>query len=149
MCANTKMTFTNKTLVPFTFLLLLIVIPLAAQNPSAPKAAPSPARQELDALIAKDSYVFYSEVRNVGQQARAHQVNEVFEAFKMLESLPAEVAKVRDFLVAHSEELDSARAVIAFSPSRPGIPEALVAVEMESPEAATKLQPAIAKMLLS
>jgi hypothetical protein len=143
------MTFTNKTLFPFFCLLLLLAIPLSAQNPPALKAAPSPARQELDAFIARDSYVFYSEVRNVGQQARAHQVNEVFEAFKMLDSLPAEVAKVRHFLVAHSEELDSARAVIAFSPSRPGIPETLVAVEMESPEAATKLQPAIAKMLLS
>src|ERR1700755_654856 len=132
------MTYTIKTRVPFFCLLLLVAIPLAAQNPPAPKPVPSPVKQELDALIAKDSYVFYSELRNVGQQARAHQVNEVFEAFKMLENLPAEVAKVREFLVAHSEELDSARAVIAFSPSRPGIPEALVAVEMESPEAATK-----------
>src|SRR6266481_4306042 len=130
-------------------LLSLLVVPVTAQKPVAVRSAPVYESVDLDNLVAKDSYVFYAEVRMVGRQAQSQHVNEIIEAFKMLESLPKEISTVRDFLVEHGQELDATRAVIAFSPARAGVPQTFVAVEMESPEAAAKLEPAVARMLSS
>ena len=142
--------------IPYRFvavstLLALLVVPVTAQKPLAQRAAPIAVVEsvDLDNLVARDSYVFYAEVRMVGRQAQSQHISEIFEAFKMLGSLPKEISRVRDFLVEHADELDATRAVIAAQPSRPGLPQVIVAAEMPSPDAAAKLEPAVAKMLSS
>ncbi len=130
-------------------LLSLLVVPVTAQKPVVARSAAVNESVDLDNLVAKDSYIFYAEVRMVGRQAQSQHISEIFEAFKMLESLPKAFSTVHDFLVEHGQELDATRAIIAFSPARAGVPQSLVALEMESPEAAAKLEPAVAKMLSS
>src|SRR6266478_4552258 len=86
-------------------LLSLLVVPVTAQKPVVVRSVPVNESVDLDNLVAKDSYVFYAEVRMVGFFFKQKTAYEIFEAFKMLDSLPKAISIVRDFLVEHGQEL--------------------------------------------
>ncbi len=96
------MKLTHKLASAFT-LLSLLVVQVTAQKPVVVRSAAVNESVDLDNLVAKDSYVFYAEVRMVGRQAQSQHVSEIFEAFKMLESLPKAFSTVHDFLVEHGQ----------------------------------------------
>lgn len=117
----------------------------APQPQSARRVEPELAVEE---MLAADSYTVYLEVRRVGTLARAEEVKSAVASLRLLGG--EEVKPVTDlygFLSDNAEALGESRVVVAFMPARPEVPQALMAVELESSEAAVAFEPKLRRML--
>ena len=128
--------------------------PAQTPAPAAPAPTPTPTPAEpvtFDTLLSADSYIVYGEARGVGQLVRSNAANEVLEPLFQLSKPPAEFTDLVNFLRNHSDELMTSRMLVAYWPTLPEVPEALVAIEFSSVEEATKfesqLNPMLAKIL--
>jgi hypothetical protein len=125
--------------------------PTPAPMPATPQ--PSPARADAQArksepersieeMLSADGYGIYAEVRRVGTLARAEELK---TAVGMLGLVGAEetqpLSDLFNFVSENAEALAEARAVLAFMPTRAGLPQALVALEMPTQESAAAFEP--------
>lgn len=116
-----------------------------------PTRAAAPAREarperSIEEMLSADGYAVYAEVRGVGTLARSEELK---AAVGMLGRLGgSEVATVTEpvtnlfgFVSENAEVLAEARAVVTVMPTRAGLPQALVALELPSAEAAAAFDP--------
>lgn len=132
-----------------TLLLVCLVVssPIAAQQrrntpPKKPVTAevaePLPT---FDTLLSADSYRIYCEVRAVGGLIRSSAVNDLLEPVMKLGGPPKEFRTVVRWLNAHADVLAGSRMLVAGWPSRPNLPNVLLALEFSSSEEAKKFYP--------
>jgi hypothetical protein len=148
-----------KRFLSLLVLVALLTAPIAAQKPVAqpspqpPQAnagqeTPAP-REDLlsfDTLLSKDSYKFYVEVRQIGQFVHTPAVRELLAPLRLLGAAPKELTTIFDFLNAESEALSTSRVTFVTSPARALLPQALVVVELSSPEEAQKFEPKLRRL---
>jgi hypothetical protein len=132
----------------------------APAHPSAtPDAAPSraqPSQQTrraepdlaVEEMLAADSYTVYLELRRVGTLSRAEEVKSAVASLRLLGGEEAKpVTDLYSFISDNAEALGESRVVVTFMPARPGVPQALMAVELESSDAAVAFEPKLRRML--
>ncbi len=102
-----------------------------------PKVAPTPA-PTFDTLIPSDKYTIYVEVRGVGQLIKSNSVSELLDPVLKLGGPPKEFRTLVEWLNGHSEQVTTARLLVATWPSAKDVPEAVVAIDFASAEEAAK-----------
>src|SRR6476619_2537213 len=148
------MKFSTLLLKPLVFALLLVVFSEA----SAQKRPPPPARKAatasasssaptFDTLLATDSYKLYVEVHGVGQLIRSNSVSEMIEPVMKLADSPEEFKTLLKWLNSHADEVMTSRMLVATWPTAKNVPDALVAIEFDSPEEAAKFKPQLNSLL--
>lgn len=134
-------------------IVFLLATPLNAQRrrPSPPKpqppAQPTQPAPTFDTLLATDSFKIYGEVRGVGQWLRSGAVNDILDPIMSFSSPPKEIKTLVKWLISQSEALATSRLMIAGLPSRPKLPNVLVAIEFASAEEAQKFEPQLRSFL--
>jgi hypothetical protein len=93
-----------------------------------------------DTLLASDTYKIYVEARGVGQLIRSDSVNELLEPVLKLAAPPKELKTLIKWLNTHADEVMTSRMLIATWPTAKNVPDAIVAIEFESSEAAAKFK---------
>jgi hypothetical protein len=139
-------------LISLVIAAFLLASPLVAQQRrGAPKrsaaaetAEPPPA---FDSLLATESYKVYCEVRAVGGLVRSPGVNDLLDPMMKLGRPPKEFKTLVKWLNSHAEILAGSRLMVAGWPSRPNLPNVLVAIEFSSPEEAKKFYPELRDFL--
>jgi hypothetical protein len=125
--------------------------PVSAQRRAAPKKPPVEATPQqavsLDILLAADTYKIYGEVRNVGQLIRSDGVKDLVDPVLKLTEPPKEFKSLVKFLNTRADALLTSRLLFAAMPSRPKLPQALVAIEFASAEEAQKFEPQLRDFL--
>ena len=102
-----------------------------------PRVSPTPA-PTFDTLIPSDKYNVYVEVRGVGQLIKSNSVSELLEPVLKLGGPPKEFRTLVAWLNTHSDQVMTARLLVATWPSAKDIPDAVVAIEFASAEEAAK-----------
>jgi hypothetical protein len=125
-----------------------------------PPNAPSPARAQqpsarhadsdlsIEEMLGADSYSVYMEFRRVGALAQSEEVKTAVASLTLFGG--AETKPLTDlyrFLTDNEEALSEARVVTAFLPARAGLPQALTAVGLATPEAAAAFEPKYRRLL--
>jgi hypothetical protein len=134
-------------LITLLLVFLFLSSPLLAQQrrnaaPKKPVAAEVPEPPPtFDTLLSADSYKVYGEARGVGGLIRSSAVNDLLDPVMKLGGPPKEFKTLVKWLNAHAEVLAGSRMLVAGWPSRPKIPNVLVAIEFSSPEEAKKFYP--------
>ena len=129
-------------------LLLILTVfaaPLLAQRRQAPPKKPAPAQPAepvvtFESLLTDDSYIVYSEIRNVGQLVRSNGLNELLDPLIKIMEPPQEFRTILKWLDAHAEALASSRMFVATWPGRPKVPSNLVAVDFSTSDEAKKFE---------
>jgi hypothetical protein len=126
-------------------------------KPAAPTPAPgTPARAvekpnrgdlTLETLFAADSYKLFGEVRAVGGLIRSPGVVEFLEPIQKLSNPSKELKALIKFLNANSEALATSPMLFAAFPTRTGLPQSVVAIELPSVEEAQKFEPKLQTLL--
>ncbi|HEX8294374.1 MAG TPA: DUF3352 domain-containing protein, partial [Pyrinomonadaceae bacterium] len=97
---------------------------------------------------AADSYSIYLELRRVGTLAGAAEVKSAVASLVLFGGSEAKpVTDLYAFVSDNAEALGDTRVVAARMPARPEVPQALMAVELESPAAAAAFEPKLRRML--
>jgi hypothetical protein len=109
------------------------------------RAEPGPSVEE---MLAADSYTVYLELRRVGTLARAEEVKSAVASLNLLGGAEAKpITDLYAFVSDNAEALGESRVVVTFMPARPEVPQALLAVELESSDAAVAFEPKMRRML--
>ena len=125
--------------------------PLLAQqktitNPKPSPAAPAP-DPTFDTLLAADTFNVYAEVRGVGALTHSSAVTDILDPLMKMGNPPKEFKLIVKWLNAHADTLAGSRLLVAGWPSRPGLPDAVVAVEFASADEAKKFYPELSGFL--
>ena len=140
----------GRRLISLAVAIVILASPLLAQQrhnaPKKPAAVPEPA-PTFDSLLAAESYKVYCEVRGVGGLIRSSAVNDLLDPVMKLGGPPKEFKAVVKWLNAHADVLGGSRMLVAGWPSRPKLPNVLVAIEFSSPEEAKKFYPELRDFL--
>lgn len=122
----------------------------APQTQVAPVRADAQARRAeperaIEELLSADGYGVYAEVKRVGVLVRSEEVRAAVGMLTLLgdEVRPATqpVTDLFNFVSENAEALAEARAVVTFMPTRAGLPQTLVALELPSAETAAAFEP--------
>ena len=100
-----------------------------------------------DTLIAADTYKIYVEVRGVGQLIRSNSVNELIDPVIKLADPPKEFKTLVKWLNTRADDVMTSRMLVATWATAKNVPEALVAIEFDSPEEAMKFEPQLNRFL--
>jgi hypothetical protein len=92
-------------------------------------------------LLAADAYGVYIEVRKVGTVFDANETKAALGAAALLDNEAAELLQLANFISENSEALAESRVVVTLLPAAPRLPQALVGVQLASPEAARAFEP--------
>jgi hypothetical protein len=111
-----------------------------AVNP--PSTAPT-----FDTLLGADTFNLYVEVRGVGQLIRSNNVSELLEPVMKLADPPKEFKTLIKWLNTHADDVMTSRMFVAAWPMQRNLPEALVAIEFDSVDAAAKFEPQLNSFL--
>lgn len=146
---------TRPTVAALLLLTFLTITTVAQQKrPASAKPQPKPAAAPVppptfDTLVPDDMYTIYGEVRGVGQLVRSNVITETLEPILKFAGPPKEFKTMVKWLIAHSDELMTSRLLVATGTVAKDMPEALIAIEFESPEEAAKVAPPLNAMLKS
>lgn len=114
----------------------------AAVTAAAAESKPAPSSDvSIDNLFAADAYGVYGEMRMVGQHVSSADFKQLLDPLRSPGGLPGELRQLLDFITEHADELTAARVAVGAMPVKPGLPTAVVAVELTSAEEARKLVP--------
>ncbi|MET0625642.1 MAG: DUF3352 domain-containing protein, partial [Pyrinomonadaceae bacterium] len=116
-----------------------------AQQPASRRPEPDLSFEE---ILAADAYTVYAELRRVGTLSRAEEVKTTVASLKLLggeEVRP--LTDFYDFIAANAEAFAESSIVMAFMPARRGVPQGVVAFELESPEAAVAFEPKLRRII--
>lgn len=144
---------TRPTVAALLLVTLLTVTAVAQQKRQTPaKPQPKPTAAPVppptfDTLVPDDTYTIYVEVRGVGQLVRSNVINEALEPVLKLTGPPKEFRTLVKWLQAHADELMTSRLLVAAGPVAKDLPQALVALEFETPEEAAKFAPPLNAVL--
>ena len=144
---------TRPTVAALLLVTLLTLTAVAQQKrPTPAKPQPRPAAAPVppptfDTLVPDDTYTIYGEVRGVGQLVRSNLINEALEPILKLAGPPKEFRTLVKWLQAHADELMTSRLLVAIGPVAKDLPQAIIAVEFESPEEAAKFAPPLNAVL--
>ncbi|HWW75875.1 MAG TPA: hypothetical protein VNZ44_10780, partial [Pyrinomonadaceae bacterium] len=119
--------------------------PARAQQPSARHADSDLSIEE---MLSADSYSVYMEFRRVGALAQTEEVKTAVASLTLFGG--AEMKSLTDlyrFLTDNEEALSEARVVTVFLPARAGLPQALTAIGLATPEAAAAFEPKYRRLL--
>ena len=132
--------------------------PAHQQPPNAP--APTRAHQQQQAarhpdsdlaveeMLGADSYSVYMEVRRLGMLAQTEEVKTAVASLTLFggpETRP--LTDLYRFIADNEEVLAEARVVTAFLPTRAGLPQAISAIGLATPEAAAAFEPKYRRLL--
>ncbi|HST51660.1 MAG TPA: hypothetical protein VLJ61_06570 [Pyrinomonadaceae bacterium] len=92
-------------------------------------------------LLSADGFGIYVEVRRVGTLTRAEELKTAVGALKLFGAETEPLTDLFSFVNDNSEKLSEARAVLAFMPTRAGLPEAFIALELPSDDEAAAFEP--------
>lgn len=127
---------------------------VSATPEAAPGRVPTPQTRRaepdlsVEELLAEDSYTVYVEVRRVGTLARAEEIKSAFASLTLFGGMEAKpVTDLYAFVTENAEALGESRVVVAFIPARSEVPQGLMAVELESVEAAVAFEPKLRRLL--
>jgi hypothetical protein len=113
-----------------------------ATNSAAPvaqrRAGPDASVEE---LLSSDGFGVYVEVRRVGTLARTEELKTAVGALQLFGEEVEPVTDLFAFVSDNAEKLSEARALLAFMPTRGGLPQAFLALELPSPEEAAAFEP--------
>jgi Protein of unknown function (DUF3352) len=137
---------TSQRLVSLIAAVVLVASPLLAQRrnvaprktPAAEVGQPAPT---FDTLLAADSFKVYCEVRSVGALIHSPAVNDLLDPLMKVVGPAPEFDNALKWLKAHAESLAGSRMLVAGWPSRPKLPNFLVAIEFSSAEDAKRFYP--------
>ena len=121
--------------------------PVAPGTPARPVAKPNHGDLTLETLFAADSYKLFGEVRAVGGLIRSPGVVEFLEPIQKLSNPSKELKSLIKFLNANSEALATSPMLFAAFPTRTGLPQSVVAIELPSVEEAQKFEPKLQTLL--
>ncbi|HJQ35363.1 MAG TPA: DUF3352 domain-containing protein, partial [Pyrinomonadaceae bacterium] len=102
----------------------------------------------IEEMLGADSYSVYMEFRRVGALAQTEEVKTAVASLTLFGG--AETKPLTDlyrFISENEEALSEARVVTVFLPARPGLPQALSAVGLATPEAAAAFEPKYRRLL--
>ncbi len=144
-------------LVRFTLVLAVLSLsfyPLGAQQrrpapqrtPAQTTSPPEPVAT-FDGLLAADIYRVYGEVRGVGQLIQSVDIIDVIGPLLKFTNPPKEFTTMFNWVSGHADDLATARMLFAAWPSKPKLPEVLVAIELSSPEEARRFEPQLRTFL--
>lgn len=103
-----------------------------------------------DNLLATGSYTIYIEARNIGEHLRSDGLGELVEPLTPLFSeLPRTFSELLRFITDNAETLSHSRLMIAASPAKSSLPEAVFALELDTEDAAEKFEPALKHLIFS
>jgi len=100
-----------------------------------------------ETLLGDDAYKVYVEVRGVGQLIRSNSVNELLEPVMKLAEPPKEFKTLVKWLNTHADDVMTSRMLVAVWPTAKNVPDAVVAIEFDSPEEAAKFEPQLNSFL--
>jgi hypothetical protein len=112
-----------------------------------PVEKPNQADLTLETLFAADSYKLFGEVRAVGGLIRSPGVVEFLDPIQKLSNPSKELKALIKFLNANSEALATSPMLFAAFPTRTGLPQSVVAIELPSVEEAQKFEPKLQTLL--
>jgi len=92
-------------------------------------------------MLAAESYGIYAELRRVGTLLRSAQVKSALDGLSVSGGVPTELFSVIAFAETHAETLAESRIAVATLPVREGLPPVIIALELESAEAAAAFEP--------
>jgi hypothetical protein len=136
-----------------SLLLLMVAVflaPVYAQRRTTKRPAAQSEQQQpvsFDTLLSVDSYKIYGEVRGVGQLIRSEGAKDLLDPVMKLAAPPKEFRSLVKWLNARADPLTASRLLFAAWPSRPKLPQVLVALEFPSPEEAQKFEPQLKEFL--
>jgi hypothetical protein len=119
----------------------------APGTPGRPVEKPNHGDLTLETLFAADSYKLFGEVRAVGGLIRSPGVVEFLEPIQKLSNPSKELKALIKFLNANSEALATSPMLFAAFPTRTGLPQSVVAIELPSVEEAQKFEPKLQTLL--
>lgn len=148
----------SKRTVSFVLTLMVLVSSVQVmaqqrrQTPKTPTKRVSPVQKPaapptFDTLLGTDCYNIYLETRAVGQLISSSSVNELLEPILKLAGPPKEFKTLVRWLNTHAHEVMTSRMLVAAWPVAKNVPEAIVAIEFESAEAAAKFEPQLNSFL--
>src|SRR6266850_1237028 len=143
---------TSQQLVGLILAIVVLASSLHAQRRNAPPKRPGSAEAAepaptFDSLLAAESYKVYCELGAVGGLVRSPAVNDLLDPLMKLGRPPKEFKTLVKWVNAHADILAGSRMMVAGWPSRPKLPNVLVAVEFSSPEEAKKFYPELRDFL--
>ncbi|MFN2493106.1 MAG: hypothetical protein ABR501_09520, partial [Pyrinomonadaceae bacterium] len=106
----------------------------------AVKLGVPPPPPTFDTLLSTDTYKVYSEARAVGSLIHSPAIQDILEPVMSLARPPKEFKTIVQWLGAHGEALAGSRMMAASWPSRPDIPNILLAVEFSNADEALKFE---------
>lgn len=117
-----------------------------AQSQTTNAAAPVAQRRagpdkSVEELLSSDGFGVYVEVRRVGTLARTEELKTAVGALRLFGEEVGPATDLYAFVSDNAEKLSEARAVMAFMPTRGGLPQAFLALELPSPEEAAAFEP--------
>lgn len=98
-------------------------------------------------MVAADAYMMFGEARDITTLAASNLVGEALAPFDRLGVTPKEVSALREFFARHGKILDTAQVSFAAQPSRPGLPQVIVAVRCADASAARELEAPLGSLL--
>lgn len=102
----------------------------------------------VEEMLAADSYTVYLELRRVGTLARSEEVKSAVASLRLIGGEEAKpLIDIYGFVSNNAEALGESRVVVTSMPARAEVPQALMAVELESTEAAVAFEPKLRRML--
>lgn len=127
-------------------------IETGAQAPNADAQSPAAQRRvepnrAIEEMLSADAYGFYAEVRKLGTLAQMEEIKTGVAALQLLGDETKPLTDLVGFVEANSETLAGSRAVVVSLPTRGGLPQALVAIELPSVEAAIAFEPKLRRLL--
>lgn len=122
-------------------------------QPQTTAAQPSAAQQSrepdnsIEEMLSADAYSIYAEWRRLGTLAQAEEIKSATAALRLFGDETNPLTDLIGFVEENAEVLAEARAVTVAMPTRGGLPQALVALEMPSAEAAIAFEPKFRALL--
>jgi Protein of unknown function (DUF3352) len=101
----------------------------------------------IEEMLSADAYGVYAEVRKLGMLAQAEEIKTAVAALRLLGDETKPLTDIVEFLEENTETLADSRAVVVSMPTRGGLPQALLALEMSSNEAAVAFEPKFRRLL--
>lgn len=118
---------------------------------SPPPAAKSEAIQDLETLIAADSYGLYAEVRKAGQLLRSEEFTQVLDSLQSIRGPNPDAKEFEAFIfyfTAQAEALNNTTVMLGMMPTREKLPLGLVAFQFPTIEAAAEFEPKLRDFLV-
>ncbi|HYH87086.1 MAG TPA: DUF3352 domain-containing protein [Pyrinomonadaceae bacterium] len=102
--------------------------------------------RSIEEMLSADAYSVYAEWRRLGALAQMEEIKTGVAALQLFGDETKPLTDLVGFVGENSEMLIESRAVLVSMPTRGGLPQALFALELPSPEAAIAFEPKMRRL---